>query len=459
LELKLEKEARLGKFSGLKYFGGDFLQVVDLIAKKRDGKKLTEEEINFLVHNYAQGAIPDYQMAAFLMAVFFQGLDFSETRALTKAFISSGKVLDLSCIPGLKVDKHSTGGVGDKTSLVVVPLVAAAGATVVKLAGRALGHTGGTIDKLESIPGFRVNLHPGEIKEIARRIGAVISEQTSDLVPADKKIYALRDVTATVDCIPLIVSSIVSKKIAGGTDGIVFDVKVGSGGFLSDLKSARQLAQLMVALVEQFGKKAVAVLSNMEQPLGLSVGNALEVREAILTLQGKGPPDLVELCLELGSQMLLLAGVVPSVRAGKEKLRDLLQRKAGLEKLQQMILAQGGNSEVVANLELLPCSAQTLEVKSCSAGYIKEIAARSIGNAALLLGAGRLKKGDQVDPAVGVTLMKKVGDYVTPGETLAVLHFNSSRHLEEAQQLVATAFHFSPEPPEKPALIFEVITP
>jgi len=435
------------------------LQVIDLITKKRDGGKLTEEEIDFLVQSYTRGEIPDYQMSAFLMAAFLQGLDFSETRFLTKAFISSGEVLDLSDIPGLKVDKHSTGGVGDKTTLVVVPLVVAAGATVVKLAGRALGHTGGTIDKLESIPGFRVDLRPREIKEIAKRVGAVISEQTSNLVPADKKIYALRDVTATVDCIPLIVSSIVSKKIACGTDCIVFDVKVGSGGFLPDLESARRLAEMMVVLVKQFGKKAVAVLSNMEQPLGFSVGNALEVREAILTLQGRGPQDLVELCLELGSQMLVLAGIVPSASAGKEKLVKLLREEAGLEKLREMILAQGGNPDVVANLDLLPCSSQILEVKSGCAGYIKEIKARSIGNAALLLGAGRLNKGDQVDPAAGLTLMKKVGDYVSPGETLAVLHFNNSRHLDEAKKLVETAFHFSAEPPVTPPLVHKVISP
>ncbi|MDH7576253.1 MAG: pyrimidine-nucleoside phosphorylase [Bacillota bacterium] len=434
------------------------MRVLDLIVKKRDGKELTAEEINFLVQGYTRGEIPDYQMAAFLMAVYLKGLDFPETRALTRAFVNSGEVIDLREIPGIKVDKHSTGGVGDKTTLVLVPLVAAAGVTVVKMSGRALGHTGGTLDKLESIPGFRVDLDLEEIKKVVRRVGAVLVGQTPNLVPADKKIYALRDVTGTVDCLPLIASSVMSKKMAGGADRIVLDVKVGSGGFLPAVDEARALARLMVALGEEFNRRTVAVLSSMEQPLGFAVGNGPEVREAILTLKGEGPRDLVELCLELGSQMLYAAEAVSSPEAGREKLESLWRQGAGLVKMREIITAQGGEPEVVEDLSLLPRASREVEIKAPTGGYVSAINARELGWAALLLGAGRMKKEDQVDPAVGIALKKKVGDYVALGEALAVLHVNKEEHLPEARNRVAKAFLLGSDPPPFSPQIYEVIS-
>ncbi len=435
------------------------MRALDLIIKKRDGGQLTAEEISFLVQGYTRGEIPDYQMAAFLMAVYLKGLDFSETRAFTRAFVESGEVLDLGDVPGIKVDKHSTGGVGDKTTLVLVPLVAAAGVTVVKMSGRALGHTGGTLDKLESIPGFRVDLNLDEIKKVVRRAGAALTGQTANLVPADKKIYALRDATGTVDSLPLIASSVMSKKIAGGADRIVLDVKVGSGGFLPTLEQARALARLMVALGRDFGRRTVAVLSSMEQPLGFAVGNALEVREAILTLQGEGPRDLVELCLELGGQMLHIAGVVPSPAAGRDKLENLWRQGAGLAKMQEIIEAQGGSPRVVEDPFLLPRASREIPVTAPAAGWIRAIDAREIGWAALLLGAGRLCKEDRVDPAVGITLKKKAGDYVEPGEVLAVLHVNREDFLPEAESRVVGAFELDSVSSPTPApLIYEVLT-
>lgn len=434
------------------------MHALDLIIKKRDGASLTGEEIAFLIRGYTLGEIPDYQMAAFLMAVFWRGLDFEETRALTQTFIKSGDFIDLREIPGVKVDKHSTGGVGDKTTLVLAPLVAAAGVTVVKMSGRTLGHTGGTLDKLESIPGFRIDLNPDEITGIARRVGAVIAGQTANLVPADKKIYALRDVTGTVDCLPLIAGSIMSKKIAGGADRIVLDVKVGSGGFLQDVERARRLAEWMVTLGKEFRRGTVAVLSSMEQPLGYAVGNSLEVQEAVLTLQGKGPQDLTRLCLELGALMLVGAGAVSSPESGRQMLEGLLAQGAGLKKLRRIISAQGGNPQVLDDFNLLPQADRLVAVRATGEGYIQEINAREIGWASLLLGAGRLQKEDRIDPAAGIIVKKKIGDPVVPGETIAVLHVNRSDFLREAEHRAAGAFRISPEPPSLPPLIYETIS-
>ncbi|MDK2880712.1 MAG: pyrimidine-nucleoside phosphorylase [Clostridia bacterium] len=434
------------------------MRVLDLIVKKRDGQALKPEEIDFLVQEYVKGSIPDYQMSAFLMAAYLRGLNFEETKALTWAMIRSGEVLNLADIPGVKVDKHSTGGVGDKTTLVLVPLVAAAGAKVVKMSGRSLGHTGGTVDKLEAIPSFRVSFTPEEMKRVVLRTGAVLAGQTGGIVPADKKIYALRDVTGTVDCLPLIASSVMSKKIAGGADRVVLDVKVGPGGFLSDLQQARRLAELMAELGKEFRMKTVVLLTSMAQPLGRAVGNALEVEEAVMTLQGKGPQDLTELCLALGGEMLAAAEVVATPMDGRRKLESLLKSGAGLAKFRELIAAQGGSPEVVDDPSLLPRARRLIEVRASESGFIREINAREIGVAVLLLGGGRLHKGDTIDPAVGVVMEKKVGDYVHSGEPLAVLHVDDEGNLPEVRERVAQSFLIGEEKPSLPPLIYEVIS-
>lgn len=434
------------------------MRVLDLIIKKRDGDALSSGEMAFLVQEYTKGLIPDYQMSAFLMAAFLRGLNFEETKALTGAMIRSGEVIDLADIPGIKVDKHSTGGVGDKTTLVLVPLVAAAGATVVKMSGRALGHTGGTLDKAGAIPGFRVDLTPEEIKKVVLRTGAVLAGQTEGIVPADKKIYALRDVTGTVDCPPLIASSVMSKKIAGGADRIILDVKVGSGGFFPEVKQARALGELMAALGREFHCRTVILLTSMVQPLGRAVGNALEVQEAVLALQGKGPSDLMELCLALGGEMLAAAGVVPTPAEGRKRLKLLLQDGAGLAKLRELVEAQGGSPAVIDDPSLLPRARRQVEVRASSSGFVREIDARGIGMAALLLGAGRLRKEDAIDPAVGIVMEKKVGDFVNSGEPLAVLHVNDEGNLPEVQKRVARSFLIGPEQPPLPPLIYDVIS-
>ncbi|HHV34088.1 MAG TPA: thymidine phosphorylase [Syntrophomonadaceae bacterium] len=433
------------------------MRALDLIIKKRDGRRLSFQEIDYLIQGYVSGAIPDYQISAFLMAVFLRGLDFSETRDLTRAMIRSGDTLDLTGIPGVKVDKHSTGGVGDKTTLILVPLVAAAGAAVVKMSGRALGHTGGTLDKLEAIPGFRVDLPFEEILGVARRTGAVLAGQTINLVPADKKIYALRDVTGTVDSLPLIASSIMSKKIAAGADRIVLDVKVGSGGFLPIVEQAQALGEMMAALGQEFDRKTVIILSSMVQPLGCAVGNALEVQEAVATLKGEGPADLTELCLVLGGEMLAAAGVTETPQLGRDRLQVLLEQGAGLEKLREIIIAQGGSTDIIDDPSLLPAAAQRIEVTAPHSGFIQEVDAREVGWVSLLLGAGRLCKEDTIDPAVGITVMKKIGDAVAAGEVLAVLHVNSTENLDEAKRRMSQAFTIGRKKPSLPPLIYDVI--
>ncbi len=433
------------------------MRAYDLIQKKRDGGALTAGEIDWLLSRYVSGEIPDYQMSAFLMAVFFRGMDPQETAEFTLGMVRSGTQLDLSRIRGVKVDKHSTGGVGDKTSLVLIPLVAAAGAPVAKLSGRGLGHTGGTIDKLESIPGFRTALSSEEFLAQVNRIGCAIAGQTADLVPADKRIYALRDVTATVDSVPLIAASVMSKKIAGGSDAIVLDVKTGRGAFMKTVPAARELAQTMVAIGTEVGRRSVAVISDMEQPLGATVGNALEVREAIETLRGAGPPDLRELCLVLGAQMLVLAGRAKAVEDGRAALEELLSHGAALHKFQAMVAAQGGDPAAIDDPSRLPAAAVVTPVLAATDGVVSAIDAEAVGLAAMALGAGRAKKDDVIDPAVGIVLLKKVGGRLRRGDAVAEVHGSDRERVDEAVHRIAAAYQVAAAPPAFRPLIHEVV--
>lgn len=432
--------------------------MADLIYRKREGLPLTANEIEALIRGYTAGDIPDYQMAALLMAIYFRGLNREETTALTRAMVASGEQIDLSPIPGVKVDKHSTGGVADTTTLVLAPLVAAAGVPVVKMAGRGLGHTGGTIDKLESIPGFRVQLSRQELLRQVQDIGLAITAQTGNLVPADGKLYALRDVTATVESIPLIASSVMSKKIAAGAGAIVLDVKVGSGAFMSELERARELARTMVAIGKEMGRQTVAVITNMDEPLGMKVGNALEVREAIAVLAGQGSEALLELCLTLGSQMLYLAGAAADATEGRRQLEELLAKGQGLLKLKEFISAQGGEAAVVDNPDLLPQAEQKLLVTAPGSGYISKVQARQVGEAAMLLGAGRLSKDSPIDLAVGIELKKRRGDYLEAGEPLAILHGNDPARLAMAREKFLAAYTLAETPPQPQPLVYEIIT-
>ncbi|MDD2553047.1 MAG: pyrimidine-nucleoside phosphorylase [Desulfotomaculaceae bacterium] len=429
------------------------MRMYDIILKKRDGMELTTAEIQYFINSYMSGSIQDYQVSALLMAIYFRGLNERETTDLTMAICDSGERADLSAIPGVKVDKHSTGGVGDKTTLVLVPLAAAAGVPVAKMSGRGLGHTGGTVDKLESIPGFKVDLGTAQFIDQVRRIGAAVAAQTGRLAPADKKLYALRDVTATVDSIPLIASSVMSKKIASGADAIVLDVKVGSGAFMRDQQSALKLARAMVDIGSRVGRRTVALITNMDQPLGFATGNALEVKEAIDTLKGRGPQDLLEICLELGATMLLLAGKADNVQGGKEILIDLLKSGQALNKFIEFISAQGGDPRVTREDGVLPAAELTAAVPAPSSGYIRAINAAMIGRSAMLLGAGRENKESQIDPAVGIVLQKKAGDTVKAGETLALVHANSTERLDQVKEHVQSAYQISADKPEPARLI------
>jgi len=433
------------------------MRVPEIIQKKRDGGELTAGELAELVAGYGAGSVPDYQIAAFLMSVYFRGMTPSETAAFTMALVQSGKTLDLGAIRGVKVDKHSTGGVGDKTSLVLIPLVAASGAPVAKLSGRGLGHTGGTIDKLEAIPGFRTELSSQAFIDQVNRIGCAIAGATTELVPADKKLYALRDVTATVDSTPLIAASVMSKKIAGGSDAIVLDVKTGSGAFMKTMDAARGLAQAMVQIGTQVRRKTVAVISDMNQPLGSAVGNALEVAEAIQTLRGSGPADLRELCLALGAHMVVLAGRAQSPANGRAMLEKLLDTGAARAKFAEMVAAQGGDRRVVDDPALLPSAKLRVPVESPVTGVVGSIDAQAIGIAAMTLGAGRATKDDVIDPAVGVVLVRKVGDPVKQGEPLAVVHASDPGKANEAVGRVKAAYHVASWEPLRRPLILEVI--
>lgn len=425
------------------------MRMYDLINCKKKGGRLAKEEICFMVEGYTKGEIPDYQMSAMLMAICFQGMDEAETLDLTLAMRDSGEVLDLSQIEGIKVDKHSTGGVGDKTSLVLAPTVAALGIPVAKMSGRGLGHTGGTIDKLECFPGFSTELDGEQFCRNVNAIKIAIMGQTKDLAPADKKLYALRDVTATVDQLSLIASSIMSKKLASGADAIVLDVKTGSGAFLKAEEEAFALARELVQIGKNAGKKVAAVVTDMDQPLGNAVGNSLEVKEAILSLNGIGPADLMEVVYALGTEMVLAAGKASSPGEAKAMLEGAIHGKAALEKFAEFVEAQGGDKRFVYQPELLPVASLQLQVMNTENGYVTGIQAEEIGLANLALGGGRVAKDSVVDLSVGLLLHKKRGDFVRAGEALATIYANGMEQAKEAYGKVVRAYRIQPNAPEK----------
>ena len=432
------------------------MRVIDLINKKKYGERLSQEEIDFIVHGYTKGEIPDYQMSAFLMAVYFKGMDEEETANLTLSIINSGSKVDLSMIKGLKIDKHSSGGVGDKISLIVIPLLACVGVPVAKMSGRGLGHAGGTIDKLESIPGFRTDLTIDEFITNVNKYKMAIIGQTPNLTPADKKIYALRDVTGTVDSIPLIASSIMSKKIAAGADCIVLDVKVGSGAFMKSLPEARKLAKTMVNIGKILGVKTIAVITNMDQPLGYEVGNANEVREAIEVLKGFGTEDEKTVALTIASYMADLANAFPNFISAYNGLSDIISSGKAVKKLKELIEIQGGDPSIVDNPDKLPQAKYHIEIKSTTEGFVNTINAEEIGIAAMLLGAGRKTKEDVIDHAAGITIVKKIGDKVNFGDTLCVLHTNKT-DTEEAETIAKKAFYISALKPKPIKYVYDVI--
>ncbi|MBY8909987.1 pyrimidine-nucleoside phosphorylase [Salinicoccus roseus] len=412
------------------------MRMVDIIAKKRDGGELSKEEIEHFINGYTDGDIPDYQVSSLLMSIFFNDMTQEERANLTMAMVKSGDEIDLSAIEGVKVDKHSTGGVGDTTTLVLAPLVAALDVPVAKMSGRGLGHTGGTIDKLEAVEGFHVEITEQEFTDIVNRDKVAVIGQSGNLTPADKKLYALRDVTATVNSIPLIASSIMSKKIAAGADAIVLDVKTGDGAFMKDEEDAVELARAMVSIGNNVGRNTMAIISSMSEPLGYAIGNALEVKEAIDTLKGEGPEDLTALCLELGAQMAVLGGAASSLDEAKEKLRAVIDNGEALEKFRVFLKNQGGDASVVDDPSKLPQAEYQFEVKAEESGFVEEIAAEEIGIASAMLGAGRQTKEDEIDLAVGLVLKKKVGDRVEQGDTLAVIHSNSEDIREVEQKII-----------------------
>jgi pyrimidine-nucleoside phosphorylase len=431
------------------------MNAYELIKKKRDGFELSKAEINFLVSGFVNGRIPDYQMAAMLMALYFRGMNVRECYDLTMAMLESGDIVDLSKIGGFKVDKHSTGGVGDTTTLVLAPLVAASGGVVAKMTGKELGHTGGTVDKLAAIPGMKLELSKEKFIQIVNRVHVSLIAQTSRLAPADKLIYALRNVTATVDSIPLIASSIMSKKLAAGADGIVLDVKIGSGAFMQKYEDAVELAKTMVNIGECAGKKVVALITGMEQPLGNAIGNAIEVKEAIDTLGGNGPRDLVDLVLELGSMMLVISGIASSGSTARRMLEGNLTEKKGLKKLAELIKAQGGNPEVIQNPELLPQPVVKIEINSEASGFIEKINALEVGMASRILGAGRKTKAEPIDPSIGIFLKKKVGDRVKKGEPLAVFYSDGDKQkIETATSRFLNAYRIGDRQVDSPRLFY-----
>ena len=433
------------------------MRTVDLIHRKRDGEELSTEEIAYVVDGYTNGTIPDYQASAFLMAVFFSGMTDREVSALTTRMTESGEMVDLSSIPGVKVDKHSTGGVGDKTSLIASPLAAAAGVIVPMISGRALGHTGGTLDKLESIPGFRTSLNLDEFRAQLAEHGLAFIGQTPEVAPADGRFYALRDATATVESIPLIASSIMSKKLAIGLDALVLDVKVGSGGFMKRQVDARRLAQMMVGIGRRADKHVQALITDMNQPLGYAIGNALEVMEVSQTLQNAGPSDLTRLSLELAARMIYLGKLTATLDAARELAQKKLLDGSGYRKLKEVIAAQGGNPQVLDRFELLPNATGAREISSPRAGYISAIDAEYIGQASSMIGAGRDTKEDSIDPAVGVILEVKVGQKVDAGGVLCRLYYTREDNVDEAAQLVEDAFRIASTAPESRELILEVV--
>lgn len=433
------------------------MRMYDLILRKRNGDSLTGREIDWMIKQYTSEEIPDYQMSAMLMAICFQGLDETETYELTMAMAKSGEILDLSGIGGKKVDKHSTGGVGDKTSLVLAPIVAALGVPVAKMSGRGLGHTGGTIDKLESISSFSTELSEGQFQTQVNQIGIAIMGQTRDLAPADKRLYALRDVTATVDQISLIASSIMSKKLAAGADAILLDVKMGSGAFMKQVEDARALAREMVSIGEKAGKQMTAVISNMDEPLGCAIGNALEVREAVDTLKGRGPADFTELVETLGAYMLWMGDAAENIEEGAEKVRQVIKNGKALEKFFEFLTAQGVKDDPSISIENLPRADKIVKVCADESGFVGKIDAQEMGICSLILGGGRETKESVIDPAVGLILRKKVGDFVKPGDTLAEIHGNSAAKIKMAEEHFRKHYHITKEMPEKRPMIYDVL--
>ena len=431
--------------------------MTDLIVKKRDGGELSHEEINFMIDGYTQGQIPDYQMSAMCMAILLRGMTDRETLDMTMAMVHSGETLDLSPIQGVKADKHSTGGVGDKTSLVLCPMVAACGLKVAKMSGRGLGHTGGTIDKLESFPGFTTGISEETFFKNVNEIGIAIAGQTADLVPADKKLYALRDVTGTVPSIPLIVSSIMSKKLASGADVIVLDVKCGSGAFMKTEQEARTLAQGLTRIGRLAGRKCAAVITDMDQPLGWAVGNALEVKEAISVLKGEKGGDLLELCLTLGSCMLTEAGLAGSIEEARARLEKTISDGTALEKLSQMVTAQQGDGRDVYDTSRLPLAPVQMEVTALEGGYVRRIEAEQVGLVSMHLGGGRATKDSEIDLSVGLVLHKKVGDSVGAGESLATIHAASPEKAAEAAELLRACYSLSSDPVQRSPFIKDII--
>lgn len=432
------------------------MRMVELIEKKQAGLALTEAEIHFIIEGFTDGRIPDYQMSAFAMAIYFKGMTEEEASYLTMAMAESGDQIDLSAIEGVKVDKHSTGGVGDTTTLVLAPLVASCGVPVAKMSGRGLGHTGGTVDKFEAIEGFRYEIPIEEFIDLVNQHKVAVVGQSGNLTPADKKLYALRDVTGTVQSIPLIASSIMSKKIAAGADAIVLDVKVGEGAFMKTVEEAEKLARTMVKIGNQVGRKTLAVISNMNEPLGYAIGNALEVEEAIQTLKGQGPADLVELCLVLGAQMLMAANKVSTLEEGKAMLQTQIENGQALTTFKQFIKHQGGNEKIADDVTLLPQAQYKIDLPALTDGVVSNWVANKVGEAAMVLGAGRETKEDTIDPAVGLILHKKVGDKVQKGDALLTIYSNR-KDVEEVKQRLYDAVTISDSAKKEP-LIYEVIT-
>ena len=432
------------------------MRMIDIIEKKRDGKSLSKEEIEFFIKGYTEGDIPDYQASSLAMAIFFQDMNEEERAALTMAMVNSGDVIDLSKVNGIKVDKHSTGGVGDTTTLVLAPLVAAVGVPVAKMSGRGLGHTGGTIDKLESIDGFHVEISEADFIKLVNENQVAVIGQTGNLTPADKKLYALRDVTGTVNSIPLIASSIMSKKIAAGADAIVLDVKTGNGAFMKTLEDAEALAHAMVSIGNNVSRNTMAIISDMSQPLGRAIGNALELKEAIDTLNGQGPEDLTELVLTLGSQMVVLAERANTLEEARQLLNEAIENGSALDKFKTFLENQGGDASVVNLPELLPTAEYQIDYKAKSSGVVSELIANEIGVASMMLGAGRQTKDDDIDLSVGIVLNKKVGDKVNVGESLLTIHSNREnvddviKKLDESIEIKAQA--------KTPTLIHKIIT-
>ena len=434
------------------------MRIYDVIKKKRDGQALSKEEINFFVEKYSKEEIPDYQASALLMAIYINKMNKEETAFLTEAMMNSGEVIDLSAMNGIKVDKHSTGGVGDKTTIALAPLVAACKAPVAKMSGRGLGHTGGTLDKLEAIPGFSIEMEPEKFIESVNKHNIAVCGQTASIAVADKKMYALRDVTATVDNISLIASSIMCKKLASGADAIVLDVKTGDGAFMKTVEDSFALAKEMVDIGDNMNRETIALITDMDEPLGFAVGNSLEVIEAIETLKGKGPKDFVMLCETLGAYMLLLAKVVDNFEDGKARIQEAISRGTALDKLKEFIENQGGNSDIVDDYSLLPQAKEIIEIKAPKTGYIARIEAEEIGVCAMMLGAGRETKEDELDLSAGIVLAKKVADFVNEGDIIAYMHYNKLDKIEGAKERFLKAYTISDEKVEPGKLVYGVVT-